>query len=338
MKKIKLYAVIALVVLLATLLPACAPQVPAPFVPGSILICPKNYEPGVSTCREKQQITAENMNTPQMNSLTEQEYAAVLLQANQVAIFQVEGNSYGIYKDPGYQPVPNDYARIYPTDVRYVTSDYKPDEACGGNNEISCLKSLTDITMKGPKMFEASYVFAYTLNFGNPASYKTYYEAETERGLKGYDAFMVKYNDDFRNTLRASNAIDPTPWLDSTKSDGDIKPYWLDLLANDPDMAQYKDLVILDEKEFDIRYFKQVVVKVDDQVQSNDVLEQQKWDNTIKYRDQFCSEFPAGSELRLQCYNTFTCLEVKCSAIVNNALRSWELDMFSTDPTATSAP
>jgi len=265
----------------------------------------------------------------------EQEFAAVYLGIDEVAVYMKSGEvtTYDIFREPGYHPVPASYAKVYSTKIMYVVSNVDPTAECGGNNGINCLNSLSNVVLKGPKIFESSYEYSYSLNFNDPSNYKDYYEATTPKGDTGFNAYMITYNDRVRDVLRASNDIDPTPWLSGEKTDSDIEPEWKSKLDNNPKMLPYKDTVTI--HSFAVRYFKPVKVAADDPAQQNQILEDQNFERLIERRDKFCGEFPAGSDLREQCYNTFVCLEVKCTAIVNNTIWSSSIDTLV--PTQTPA-
>ena len=291
-----LWFVIGLVVFASTILSACGPST---YIIGSELICPLPFNPAVDLEKCK---VAQSKNES-YDATKYQKYQAVLLDDQHVAIYQKNSETYDILRGRGYFPVPNDYARIYPTTTQSVISNIDPDTACGGDDGIKCLSALDGVVMSGPTIFDSSYEFFYTLDFNDRSKYKDMYEAVTASGLVGFEAYMFTYNDTLRDVLRELNNIDPSPWLSGEKNKSDVEPIWLDLIANDTRLEKYRTTVKIDTSKFRCRYFDVPSAKETTSQGQADTEFQRHLNDLGTY----CQDFQSGSACYIECMRVYEC-------------------------------
>jgi len=287
---------LGILVTLSVVLAACGPS---QYIVGSELICPLPYNPATDLSK----CTVAQSQGETYDATIKQKFVAVLLDDQHVAIYQKDSENYDIVRGRGYFPIPNDYARIYPTTPQGVISNVEPAN-CGGENGISCLNALDGVVMSGPTVFDSSYEFFYTLDFSDRTKYKEMYEAVTVTGLKGFDAYMFTYNDTLRDVLRELNTIDPAPWLSGEKSKSDIEPIWLEIIATHPKLEPYRTTVKIDSKTFRCRYFDVPKTDADQTSQGQADTEFQRH---LADLATYCEDFQTGSSCYIECMRVYEC-------------------------------
>ncbi len=308
---------LGVLIVLSAVLGACGPQ---PLEQGSILVCPKHFEPGVSQCKEKEYTTDEV-------KLDEDSYPAVLLTADQIAVYKKNIEVYDIYRGAGYHPVPSDFGKVYTVETLTIMADIDP-AACGGTyNESTCLGPKKNIVLKGQVKFESSYTISLKLKINDQKAYELAYEAGGEQAL------LKLFNERSRDIFQNSGDLDPQDWLNLTLTKESVAENWKNkLLASDYMTSwKYYPLFDLENAEIVVRYFEPMKIDDASDTQSEAIKQDQEFQEFLSRRDQFCGEFPAGSQERLECYATFVCYEVKCEALVNDT--KIILDAITLEPT-----
>ncbi len=267
---------------------ACAP---ATIEKGSVLICPKYYEPGISVCREKTDASV-------VAGQDEQEYRAAFLQADEIGVYKSDAESYAVYQGMGFHPTPADYVRIYKRGTQKLMSDM----SCNPEDETKCIGVLGNVSLKDQAKFSASYGIEYSINFATQEDLRELYE------VGGFLPLMTEFNDYSRDTFRNSRDLDPKAWLDGTLTYDGVAANWLAKLQGDPHMTNWKYFNLFKFETVMVRYFEPDAAK-QEEVSSGQASEDMEFDRFISRRDKFCSAYPAGSSYRLECERTFVCSE-----------------------------
>ncbi len=315
---------LGVLVVLSAALAACGPQ---PIEKGSSLICPKHYEPGVSLCTEKEYTTDEV-------DLDKETYPAVLLTTDQIAVYKKNIEVYDVYRGAGYHPVPSDFAKIYTIETITIMADIDS-AACGGTyNESTCLEPKKNIVLKGQVKFESSYTISLELNLNDQKAYELAYEAGGEQAL------LKLFNERSRDIFQNSGDLDPQDWLNLTLTKESVAKNWKEKLLTSDYMTSWKyySLFDLENAEIVVRYFEPMKIDDANDAQSEAIKQDQEFQEFLARRDQFCGEFPTGSQERLQCYATFVCYEVKCEALVNDTKIILDAITLEPTPEATETP
>ena len=292
MRKLKVW--FGLTSILLILLGACAP---AAFEKGSTLICPKDYDPASSKCTVR--LSAEET----YDALTSQELPAVRLGVDEVGVYRVNAEEYGIYEGVGYHPTPSDYVRVYTRQQIHIVSDIDPN-ACGGTyNDFNCVKALSNVTLKGYQKFGASYALDVALDFSSQENLRLLYE------VGGAAQLMVKFNDRSRDTLRDSTDIDPQKYISGEMKRPDVAAIWLEKLEKSKYMTDWQYFRLFKFEDLAVRYFEPEKSDSGDSGSSSQVLEDQEFQDFLHRRDLFCAQYEIGTSLRAECERTFVCSE-----------------------------
>lgn len=301
MKRIPV-VVIFIVLLLSITLSSCGPATPAPIEPGSIIICPKHYEPGVSKCRVKVSVTDVSA-TPQVNSLTEQEYPALLLRSDQAAVYKSSSETYDAYRGAGYHPIPDVYAYTYPDVAIKIMADIDPNACGGAHNESTCLSPKKNIVLKGQVKFESSYTWIVSFNLNDRTNYQLFYEAG------GLQPLLKEFNERTRDIMRESGDLDPQGWLNQTLSYEAVAKYWRNKIENSEQMKSWPYFKLIKIVDLSVRYFEPMKMEAGSDVQSEEIKADQEFNNKLIRRDLYCAQYASGSYLRAECERTFECSE-----------------------------
>lgn len=288
----KLYWILGLVVIASLFLGACGAA--TPFEVGSVLVCPRNYDPGTSACTVKQ--TAEET----VDLSLKQEMPAAYIGVGEVGVYRDTSETYAMYTNVGYNPTPAAYVRIYPKTQQSVISDIEP-TACGGTyNDVNCVKELGNVTLMGFQKFGSSYVLDYSYNF-DTKNLKAFYE------VGGRDQLMKLFNDRSRDTFRDSKDIDPAKYISGEIGMPDVAENWLNKLKTSEYMTTWQYFSLFNFKDLSVRYFEPESVGTGDSGSSSQVLEDQAFTDFLTKKDLFCAQYTPGSSLRAECDRTFVC-------------------------------
>ncbi|HCQ30990.1 TPA: hypothetical protein DIU27_01210 [Candidatus Collierbacteria bacterium] len=284
----KPFGLFVLLIVLSLSLGACGPK---PFEIGSLLVCPKNYDPATSVCTEKKSAN-EKVDSEH------QELPAAKLGVDEVGVYRVNTEMYGIYERVGYHPTPSDYVRVYSRQQIHVVSDIDPN-ACGGSyNDFNCVKALSNVTLKGYQKFGASYALDVSMDFSSQQNLRLLYE------VGGAAQLMVKFNDRSRDTLRDSTDIDPQKYISGEIKKPDVARIWLSKLESSDYMTSWQYFRLFKFEDLAVRYFEP---EKNDSASSSQVLEDQEFQDFLRRRDLFCAQYEPGTSLRAECDRTFVC-------------------------------
>lgn len=313
----KLYWFLALVVLAGLVLSACGAA--APFEIGSVLVCPKNYDPGTSVCTEKQ--SAEQVVDLSLN----QELPAAYIGVGEVGVYRNTSETYAMYTDVGYNPTPSTYVRIYPETQQSVISDIDP-VACGGTyNDVNCVKALGNVTLMGFQKFGSSYILDYSYNF-DTKNLKALYE------VGGRDQLMKLFNDRSRDTFRDSKDIDPAKYISGEIGRPDVAENWLGKLKTSEYMTSWQYFNLFTFKDLSVRYFEPESTGAGGSESSSQVLEDQAFTDFLTKKDLFCAQYTPGSSLRAECDRTFVCSQDNKTCYFGSAIIP--IDLITATPTS----